>query len=107
MQKLATRAELPATPADAPDGPTPRELAMERLRRSVLEALRGPEYRTVHEIPRRWPVLRAHVMATVDMLLEEGLLERIADPRSAGMVPAYRATAAGRGDGDVVHAAIP
>jgi DNA-binding HxlR family transcriptional regulator len=69
--------------------------SLDVLRRDVLEALRGPEFRSVGEIPRRWPVLRAHVRAVVRMLLEEGLVERIVDPRSAGMAALYRTTPAG------------
>jgi hypothetical protein len=86
----------PAPPPAVPGAQAGGESALERLRRSVLEALRGPEFRTVHEIPRTWPVLRAHVFGVVDMLLEEGLIERNTNPGHADARPAYRATAAGR-----------
>jgi hypothetical protein len=69
---------------------------LDTLRIEVLYALRGPAYEPAHVVPSRWPVLRAHVAGMVRLLWEEGLLERIADPASAGTVPAYRASAAGR-----------
>lgn len=69
--------------------------ALAALRRSVLETLKGPEFRPAHAVPRRWPVLRAHVLGVVSMLWQEGLLERMADPHSGGALPIYRATAAG------------
>jgi hypothetical protein len=82
--------------ASAPDG-SMGEPELDALRLEVLRALTGPAYRAAHEIPRRQPLLlHAQVRATVRALAEEGLLERVADRRSAGTVPAYRASAAGR-----------
>lgn len=74
----------------------PDRSAVTAVRRAVLAELQGPEYRAIHEIPRRWPVLRQHISAVVAGLVEEGFVERGASPRSAGMVPVYRATENGR-----------
>ena len=73
----------------------PRRLRARALRHAVLHSMQGPRYRTVYEIPRRWPVLHADVVGTVRALWEEGLLERIADPRSGGAASAYRSTESG------------
>jgi DNA-binding MarR family transcriptional regulator len=96
MNEVTTMAAPSTPPATTLGGPATRESALEGLRRSVLEALRGPGFRSVHEIPRRWPVLRAHVSGVVDMLLKEGLVERTANPGKVATGPAYRATAAGQ-----------
>jgi hypothetical protein len=82
-----------AAATQRPTGSAPARLA---LRHGILDALQGPEYRTVPEIPRAWSVPNADVAGAVRALWEEGLVERAADPRSAGALPAYRATAAGR-----------
>ncbi len=73
----------------------PNNPSVMALRKQVLEALEGPAYRTVHEIPRSWPVLRAHVGEVVRRLHDEGLIERVADPRSGGALPAYRLSPSG------------
>jgi hypothetical protein len=91
MDALTLTAGSPAQRRPAHSHPP----ALAALRRSVLEALKGPEFQPAHAVPRRWPILRAHVLGVVAMLWQEGLLERTADPHSGGALPIYRATAAG------------
>jgi hypothetical protein len=99
-------ARPPAPAAARPSAPAPAPPpAVLKLRREVLEALRGPEPLTAYQVPCRWPVMRVHVLAVVRALHAEGLLERLTTP-ATGNAPAYRATAAGRASlaGPVLYA---
>jgi hypothetical protein len=81
-----------AAPAPAPrsDGREAAYPAADALRRDVLSALADGRGRAIAEIPRRWPVMHAHVAAVVGWLVAEGRLERVPDPRSGGAQAAYR-----------------
>jgi hypothetical protein len=70
--------------------------AVAALRLAVLDALRGPSPRSAYAVPRRWPVVRGHVLSMVRRLHGEGLLERVAGGEPGGGDAGYRATAAGR-----------
>jgi hypothetical protein len=72
----------------------PRNPAVDRLRRHVLAALEESPG-GVSDVPRAWPLVRAHVAATIDHLAEDGLLERAEASGPGGGPRLYRITAAG------------
>jgi hypothetical protein len=73
----------------------PHNTAVARLRRHILAALEDVAPGGASDIPRAWPLVRAHIATAIDHLVEDGLLERAGDPRPGGGPRLYRVTAAG------------
>jgi hypothetical protein len=73
----------------------PHNPAVVRLRRHVLAALEDGTPGGASDIPRAWPLVRAHIATAMEQLAEDGLLERAGGPRPGGGPRLYRITAAG------------